>query len=186
MPTRAGRLGVIATALAVGAIALVACTVSPSGSSNGSSNIANFVTPDTSQFTPTPQFPPFTVGAQVYPLSPNPTGTITIYVWCRVQDVTMQTPAQPPPAGLQVRVAIGPPVNVNLTGSTDADGMVALPYTLNDPTVGTPVDVYVTVSWKGTLYTARAFFTTGPTTPPTPTPSPTVQAGDTPTPTATP
>ncbi|HEY7833607.1 MAG TPA: hypothetical protein VIG30_08570 [Ktedonobacterales bacterium] len=186
MPARAGRLGLIATALAMGAIALVACTVSPASSPNGSSNVANFITPDTAQFTPTPQFPPFTIGAQVIPFSPNPTGTITIYVWCRVQDVTMQTPAQPPPAGLQVRVAIGPPVNTNLTGNTDAQGLVAIPYVLNDQNVGQPVDVYVTATWKNVLYTARAFFTTGPTTPPTPTPLPTVNPAASPTVTATP
>lgn len=177
---RSKRLGVVATGLAMLAIALAACAGSPISPSSNSPNNITFITPDASQYTATPIYPAFTIGAWVSNYSPNTVDTITIYAILRVQDPTMRTPAQPPPSQ-SVHVVIGPPVNTNLSGTSDADGIAAIPFNLNDSSVGQPVDIYVTTNWKGQLYTARTFFTPSPSTPPTATPQPTQGSGGTPT-----
>lgn len=186
MPARAKRLGICVMALAILTFSLAACAINPISNPGGAANDITFVTPDAAQYTPTPKYPAFTIGAWVSDYSPSTTETITIYAILRVQDPAMQAPAQPPPPQ-GVRVVIGPPVNANLQGTSGQDGIVAVPYNLNDSTVGQPVDIYVTASWKGQLYTARTFFTPAPSTPPTPTPQPTQSGGQSsPTPTATP
>jgi len=178
---RLKRLGVIATALGLMALALAACAGNPINTPSSAPNDITFTTPDVSQYTPTPQYPPFTIGAWVSNYSPNTNDTITIYAILRVQDLTMRTPAQPPPPQ-SVHVVIGPPVNTNLSGTTDQDGIVAIVFNVNDQTVGQPVDVYVTTSWKGQLYTARTFFTPSPSAAPTATPISTIVPGGTATP----
>lgn len=185
MRAQAKRLGLFAMALAIAAISLVACAVNPITPANNNSSVT-FTTPDAAQFTPTPTFPGFTIGAWTSNPSPNTVDTITIYVVCRVQDPTMKTPSQPPPTPVTVQVSFGPPINTGLRGTTDADGMVALTYSLNDPNAGQPVDVYVTANWNGQLYTARTYFTPAPGAVPTATPKPTVVTGGTPTATSTP
>lgn len=185
MSAQTKRLGLFATALAIGSISLVACAANPITPANSNSNVA-FITPDTAQFTPTPQFPVFTIGAWPSNPSPSTVDTITIYIICRVQDPTMKTPSLPPPKPVTVRVSIGPPINTGLQGTTDADGMAALAFSVNDSNAGQPVDVYVTANWNGQLYTARTYFTPSPGALPTATPQPTVVTGGSPTATATP
>ena len=182
MSTQARRIGLLTMALTFMALLLVACAgnpvvVTPNSGGGGLS----FQTPDTAQNTATPTFPPFTVGVWVSNYSPNPTDTITIYVICRVQDVTnMTNPPHPPAPGLQVRVILEGPINGSLTGTTGADGIAAISYPVNDPYVGQPVTIIAHVTYAGKDYAAASFFTTGPSTPLTPTPSGTPKGTATP------
>ncbi|HEV7126229.1 MAG TPA: hypothetical protein VGN32_02170 [Ktedonobacterales bacterium] len=185
MSTQVKHLGILATALGVIALSLAACTANPISSSGGNAPSGlTFTTPDTSQFTATPGFPTFTVGAWVSNFSPNVNDTITIYVLCRVQDPTMQTASQPPSQAVQIKVVLQGPIGATLAGATDTDGIAAIPYTLNDPFVGQPVNVFVTATYKGQAFYAQTFFTAAPYTPPTATTQPTV-ASNTPTPSPT-
>jgi hypothetical protein len=181
MRTPARHLALLVTAATMLATSLAACAAAGGGigpSSNGS-NAITFTTPDTSQFTPTPGFPPFTIGAWVSNYSPNISDNITIYVICRVQDQTMQTASHPPSQPVSVSVILSGPINDTLSGTTGADGIAAIPYTVNDPYVGQPVDITANAVWQGQTYSARSFFTAAPGTAPTatsasgPTPSPT-------------
>jgi hypothetical protein len=179
MRNQARRFALLVTAMTILATSLVACSA---GGGNQSSNFPSditFTTPDTSQYTPTPQFPPFTIGAWVSNYSPNITDNITIYVICRVQDASMQTPSRPPSQPLAVTVILSGPINDTLSGTTGSDGIAAIPYTVNDPYVGQPVDITAKAVWNGTAYYARTFFTSAPWTPPTATPP----GGKSPTPT---
>jgi hypothetical protein len=174
------RLGLLAVALVSLSISLAACAVGQSSSSSPSlAPGISFVTPDPAQASPTPSFPPFTIGAWVSNYSPNQNDTVTIYVLCRVQDPTMQTPSVPPPTPVHVRVALDQ-LGAVLEGDTDKDGIAAISYTFNDPNTGQPVDITVTASYQGHPYIARTFFTPGINIVPTATP------GGTPGPTATP
>lgn len=176
------RLALLAVALVSMSVSLVACAVGQSSSQSPSlAPGISFTTPDPSQSSPTPTFPVFTIGAWVSNYSPNTNDTVTIYVICRVQDPTMQTPSTPPPTAVHVRVAVDP-LGAVLTGDTDKDGIAAISYTYNDPNAGQPVDITVTASYNGHPYIARTFFTPGITIVPTATP----KSGGTPGPTATP
>jgi len=159
------------TALALMAVALVACTAGPIGSSPNSPSSLTFQTPDITQYTATPTFPMFTVGAWVSNYSPNVNDVVTIYVICRVQDPSMQTPSHPPPPGLLVRAILVGPISAQLNGNTGVDGIAAIPYVVNDPYVGQPVTITVNVGYGGQQYQAQTFFTSGPGTANSPTPS---------------
>jgi hypothetical protein len=179
-------MALLVSALAVLAMALAACSgVVASPSSNGSGGY-NFITPDTSQYTATPTFPPFTIGIQVSDYSPQVNDNITFYVWCRVQDPTMINPPMPPSTPVNVTLILDGPIHATLHGTTDSDGIATIPYVVNDPYVGQPVDVTATAIYQGKSYIARAFFTSGVSTPPTPTATPTTAATAGPTPTSTP
>jgi hypothetical protein len=167
----AKRFGVLLAALTLMTMALVACTAGPVGSSPSSSGDLTFQTPDLSQLTATPTFPVFTVGAWVSNYSPNANDVITIYVICRVQDQSMKVPSSPPAAGLPVQVILSGPISASLSGTTSSDGIVAIPYVVNDPYVGQPVTIRVHVNYGGQSYQAWSFFTSGPTTPNTVTPA---------------
>jgi hypothetical protein len=82
----------------------------------------------------------------------------------------MNGPAQPPAQHLQVTVIVGAPVNQTYTGTTDNDGIAAIPLALHDPASGTPVVVQASVNYGNATYTAQTFFTPAPAKPPTATP----------------
>ena len=98
------------------------------------------ITPNPGQLTPTPTFPPFTVGTWPSNYSPNNKDSITIYVFCRVQPSDMAGPSKPPNS-LQVTVQVLDPVNKQFTGNTDNDGLAAVPITFDDQQSGKPVVV---------------------------------------------
>ena len=180
MPVQAKRFALLIIALGIIAVSLVACQT-PSSASSGGSNTILIPTVNTSNLTPTPKFPGFTVGAWPSNFSPNLNDTITIYVVCRIQDQSMQGPSHPPPAGVQVTISVGSPINQNFTKTTGADGYATATFSYNDPNPGQPVAVNVTTNYPGSP-PAQTFFTPGvnsaptPTTPPD-TGTPTVSAG---------
>jgi hypothetical protein len=169
--TRAGRTAVLAAALTILCVALVACSAAavPNPIVNNASSDNSFVTPNPAQFTATPTFPTFTIGAWPSEYSPNENDTITIYAICRVQDPTMQAPSTPPPVPVTVTAQLSGPISATISGQTGTDGIAAIQYVLNDPFAGQPVLVTVTASYKGQTYVATTFFTASVTSPPTPT-----------------
>lgn len=183
MSANAKRFALMVAALSIISVALASCQapaspVTPASSSNSGVNV--FRTPNTSLASPSPTFPPFTVGAWPSNYSPANDDNITIYVLCRQQDQSMNGPSQPA-ANLDVTVVIGDPVNTTASGRTDTDGLAAIPVQLHDPYSGKPVVVQVTVNFGNVSYTAQTFFTPSPTAKPTPT----GKAGGTPGPTVT-
>jgi hypothetical protein len=168
--TRAGRGAVLGAALTILSVALVACSAAavPNPISNNTANYT-FTTPNPAAFTPTPTFPPFTIGAWPSNYSPNVNDTITIYVILRVQDRTMQTAPAPPPTPVGVTVQLSGPINDSLSGTTGTDGIAAIQYVVNDPYAGQPVTVTATANYSGQTYVATTFFTAGASTAPTPT-----------------
>lgn len=179
-------MALLVSALAVLATALAACSGPVASSAASGSGGFSFSTPDTSQYTATPTFPPFTIGIQVSDYSPQVNDNITFYVWCRVQDPTMMNPPVPPSTPITVTILLDGPIHATLHGTTDSDGIAAIPYVVNDPYVGQPVDVTANATYKGVTYIGRAFFTSGVSTAPTATAKPTTVATAGPTPTSTP
>ncbi len=168
---QARRFALLVTAVTILTTSLVACSAGATDQNNNVPSDITFTTPDASQYTPTPGFPPFTVGAWVSNYSPGITDNITIYVICRVQDASMQTPSRPPSQPVSVTVILSGPINGTLSGSTGSDGIAAIPYTVNDPYVGQPVDITAKAYWNGSAYYARTFFTAAPWVAPTATPA---------------
>ncbi len=185
MVTRPRRWALLVLALATLTISLVACESSPGTNSPSSSNGSGAPLTDTGglSVSPTPTFPPFTVGAWPSDRSPGINDTVTIYILCRVQDQSMNGPSTPPPAGQKIQVIVLDPINQSLLGVTGADGIAAVPVTFNDPKPGTPVIVQISTVWNNKTYNNETFFTPGATFKPTATPK---SGGGTPTPTATP
>ncbi|MEO7001136.1 MAG: hypothetical protein ABI068_05010 [Ktedonobacterales bacterium] len=176
------RSAALVAALSVLSVALVGCQVAGTtpGSTTGSSQTL-ISTPNPALQTPTPQFPPFTVGAWASNFSPNANDTITIYVLCRVQPSDMSQPATPPPP-LGVIIQPTAPIGGTYTGTTDAHGLAAVPITFNDPSPGTPITVAVSVTYNGRAYHTTTFFTPSPTAAsPTPNASPSASPGASPT-----
>ncbi len=170
MPVQAKRFALLMIALGIIAVSLVACQTPSSANSSGGNTIL-IPTPNTSNLTPTPKFPGFTVGAWPSNFSPNLNDTVTIYVVCRVQDQSMQGPSHPPPAGVQVTVSVGSPISQQFTARTGADGYATVTFSFNDPDPGQPVQVNVTTNYPGAP-PAQTFFTPGVNTAPTPTTAP--------------
>jgi hypothetical protein len=170
MPVQAKRFALLIIALGIIAVSLVACQT-PSSASSGGNNTILIPTANASNTTPTPKFPGFTVGAWPSNFSPNLNDTVTIYVVCRIQDPSMQGPSHPPPAGVQVNVSVGSPINQNFTAHTGADGYATATFSFNDPNPGQPVTVNVTTNYPGSP-AAQTFFTPGVNTAPTPTTAP--------------
>jgi hypothetical protein len=166
--------------LCVLAIALVACDSSPvPGSSNGNGAVPGFKTPNPGLFTPTPTFPPFTVGAWPSNYSPQKNDTVTIYVLCRVQVASMNGPSTPPSSALSVHIN-APDLSKQADGSTDAEGLAAIPITYVGAATGKPVRVYISVTYKGKVYTAETLFTPDVSHQPTPTANPSPSASPSP------
>jgi len=166
--------------LCVLAIALVACDSSPvPGASNGNGVVPGFKTPNPGLFTPTPTFPPFTVGAWPSNYSPQKNDTVTIYVLCRVQIASMDKPSTPPSSALSVHLNV-PDLSKQADGNTDAEGLAAIPITYVGAATGKPVRVYISVTYKNKVYTAETLFTPDVAHPPTPTVSPSPSASPSP------
>jgi uncharacterized membrane protein YgcG len=180
MRLNAQRLGLLFAAGLLITVAVVACATpqTPTPSSYNSSNSNNvFHTPNPSLNSPTPTFPPFTVGTWPSNYSPNNNDTLTIYVICRIQDPTMQQPPRPA-QGVTVVVDFvpeqGAAVNLApLTATTGPDGIAAFTFQLNDPTSGVPIVVQATATYNGVSYPpATTFFTPNPQGCPSPSASP--------------
>ena len=182
MVAPAKRFSLLIVAFSVIAVALVACQSPTSPVANPASQnaVTGFHTPLPNNGQPTPAFPPFTMGAWPSIYSPANVQTITIYVLCRVQDQTMNGPAKPPPTPITITIVLNSPngrIGGTYQGTTDADGLAAIPIALNDPYSGMPVTVVATGSYGGQTYTATTFFTPSPTAKPTPTPGTTATPG---------
>ena len=174
MGLQARRFAILAGALSVLSLALVACQASAvSGSGGGASTGSGFTfTTPGANVSPTPTFPQFTIGAWPSNYSPNNPDTITIYVICRTQDQSMQTPAQPPNPPATVSILIGAPINQSATVTTGPDGIATTQVAFSDPQPGIPVIVTVTSTYNNATYSNQTFFTPGATFTPTPTPGP--------------
>jgi hypothetical protein len=187
MATHRGRWALLLLASLTLAVSLVACQA-PSGAGPTSPGGGGLVlsTPGDNSASPTPAFPPFTIGAWPSDRTPGVNGTITIYVLCRVQDQAMTGPSQPPPAPVSVQVIVMEPIPSSGQGTCGPpDGIAAVPVTFNDPRPGFPVRVQVTAVWKGVTYTNETFFTPGASGA-KPTATPKGNGKGPPTPTATP
>lgn len=173
MSARPKRLALLTIIFGVIAVALVACQAPTSPVSSSNDNGVNtFHTPNPNLASPSPTFPPFTVGAWPSNYSPGNKDSITIYVLCRVQDPSMNGPAHPPSQQLNVTVNLEAPVNQTYSGQTDASGLAAIPVQFDDSASGTPVVVDVIVNYSGQTFEAQTFFTPNPTVGPTPTVTP--------------
>ncbi len=170
----------LVVALSVLSVALVACqaTALPGGGGGASGKPLTFSTP--ANVSPTPTFPVFTIGAWPSNYSPNNPDTITIYVICRVQDTTMQTPAKPPNPGVPVTIFVQGAINQTFTATTGPDGIATAQVAFSDPNPGVPVIVQVSAPYSGHTYVNQTFFTPGATFTPTPSVSPGTTPGITP------
>jgi hypothetical protein len=177
----ARRFALLLVALSTLSVTLVACQVSGSsgGSGTDTGSTLTFQTPNAGKISPTPTFPLFTIGAWPSNYSPQALDNITIYVLCRVQSPSMTGPATAP-STVTVTVLVDAPINKTLTGTTDANGMAAIPLSFTDPNPGTPVQVTVYTTWNGVTYRNATFFTPGATYTPTPKPTATGNPGATP------
>jgi hypothetical protein len=161
----------LASFLLIG-IAVVACAT-PQGSTpySSGSNGNVFQTPASLE-SPTPAFPPFTVGAWPSNYSPGNNGTLTIYVECRIQDPSMQNPATPAknvPVIVNFASAGNAAINIpSMNGQTASDGIAAFTFSFTDPYSGVPVVVQVIATYNGVSYPAQTFFTPNPEQKPTP------------------
>ncbi len=193
MRTHARMFGLLGTVLFLVATILAACaapTVAVNSSTNGGGpNV--FRTPNPNDTSPTPTFPPFTVGAWPSNYSPANNEHMTIYVLCKQQPTNQAGPGTPVP-NTTVDIFVGAPVNLDINDgkgekpTTDATGLATGQFDLNDPKSGLPVTVSITVTLGNKTYHAETFFTPNPTQAPTATPGPSKTPTGTATPTATP
>lgn len=179
------RLGLLLVSFLLIGIAVVACAT-PQGSTpyNSGSNGGNVFQTPSSPSSPTPAFPGFTVGAWPSNYSPGNTGTLTIYVICRIQDPSMQTPPKAA-ANVTVELTFTPAGNASvnipaMSAQTGGDGIAAFTFQFSDPTSGVPIVVQAVAIFNGVSYPAQTFFTPNPEAKPTP------SATSSPSPTATP
>jgi hypothetical protein len=183
MGVHARRFAILLVAMSTLSVTLVACQVTGAAPGAGSDTTSGFTfsTPNPKSQSPTPTFPPFTIGAWPSNYTPQALDNITIYVLCRVQNPSMTGPASPP-STLTVTVQVGAPINKQLTGTTDANGLAAIPLSFTDPSPGTPVVVTVFANWQNHTYANQTFFTPGATYTPTPKASPSASPSVTATP----
>lgn len=183
MGVQARRFAVLVVALSVLSVALVACqaTALPgSGGGSGANGKSLTFNSTPAAVSPTPTFPPFTIGAWPSNYSPNNPDTITIYVICRTQDPTMQTPAKPPNPGVPVTIFVQGAINQTFTATTGPDGIATAQVAFSDPNPGVPVIVQVSAPYNGHTYVNQTFFTPGATFTPTPSTTPGTTPGTTP------
>lgn len=160
----AKRCALFVAALSIIAVVCVACAAPSSplpSSGNNSGGVTGFHTPLPNNGQPTPAFPPFTMGAWPSNYSPGNNDTITVYVLCRVQDQSMLTPPKPPSQPLTITIVLSP-IGGTYQGTTDADGLATITFTLNDPSSGQPVTVTASTTYNGQAYNAQTFFTPSP------------------------
>lgn len=183
MAQQVRRFAIMLMALSMLSVALVACqatAITPPGSGGGPGSTLTFSTSAANAVSPTPTFPLFTIGAWPSNYSPGNPDTITIYVICRVQDPTMQSPAVPPNPGVSVTIFVGGAINQTLTATTGADGIATAQLAFSDPDPGVPVVVQVSASYRNQTYKNQTFFTPGATFTATPTGGPSTTPGTTP------
>ena len=174
MRTHTRQLGLFGTLLFLTAVVLAACAAPSVPVNTTTGNGGNgFRTPNPNAASPTPTFPPYTVGAWPSNYSPANNETMTIYVLCKQQPTNQNGPGVPV-VNTPVDIYIGAPVNRDIGNKpvTDSTGLAAATFDLNDPSSGTPVVVDVTVTMGGKVYHAETFFTPNPTQAPTPTAGP--------------
>ncbi|WIG57705.1 MAG: hypothetical protein OJF49_000450 [Ktedonobacterales bacterium] len=180
MSLQAKRFALLMVALSIIAVALVACQTPTAPTQNNSNNggVNVFHTPNPALQTPTPAFPPFTIGTWPSNYSPNSGDNLTIYVICRNQDASMQS-APKPAVGVGVTISIDPPFNNTKVVTTGADGIAAWTFQMTDTSSGQPVQVTVTATGPdGKTYVAQTFFTPSPAAAsPSPSPSGTPGSG---------
>jgi PAB1-binding protein PBP1 len=181
MGVQARRFAILVVALSVLSVALVACQAAalPTGGSGTGKSLV-FATAAANSVSPTPTFPSFTIGAWPSNYSPGNPDTITIYVICRVQDPTMQSPARPPNPGVPVTIFVQGAINQTFTATTGPDGIATAQVAFSDPNPGVPVIVQVSAVYQQHSYINQTFFTPGATFTPTPTLGPGVTPGTTP------
>jgi hypothetical protein len=180
---RARRFVTLLAAFAFLSVTLVACQVTGTNSGNNNASGSGgytFTTPNAASQSPTPKFPTFTIGAWPSNYSPQPLDNITIYVLCRVQPTNMSGPATAPNGPLTITVQVEAPINQVYHGTTDANGLAAIPVSFSDSKPGTPVQVIVSTQWNGQPYSNSTFFTPGATLKPSPTPTGSVTPGASP------
>jgi predicted small secreted protein len=150
------------------AVTLVACNASAGGGGSDNGNIAGFKTPNPLLFTPTPTFPPFTIGVWPSNFSPGANDTVNFYVICRIQPADMKGPATPAP-GLTVTVDV---VDLGKSNSatTDSDGLAVVPISYTNAQSGQPLQARARVTYQGHTYLAITVFTPDVSTAPTVTP----------------
>jgi hypothetical protein len=179
MRTHARTFGLVGTLLFLLTVILAACAAPsvPVNTTSDNGGINVFRTPNPRDASPTPTFPPFTVGAWPSNFSPANNEHMTIYVLCKQQVASMNGPAISV-LNMPVDIYIGAPVNQDISDpkggkpTTDATGLATGQFDLNDPKSGLPVTVSITVTLGGKTYHADTFFTPNPTQAPTPTPGP--------------
>jgi len=181
MATHSRRWALLLLALATLLVALVACEAPNNAppASSGNTGAIIISTPAGASSSPTPVFPPFTIGAWPSDTTPDSSATITIYVICQMQDPSMTTPSKPA-IGVKVRVSILDPINQTFTKTTGKDGIATVNVNFKDSHPGQPVTVNVSTTWKGVNYTRQIYFTPAPQAKPSPSP------GGTPNPVGTP
>jgi len=173
MSQQAKRFTLMLVAVSLISVVLVACQTpsTPTVAQGGPGGVNVFHTPNAALDTPTPTFPPFTIGAWMSNFSPAANDTITIYVLCKIQDQTFHGPARPA-AGQPVTITIGPPINQANTVTADSSGLGAWTLKINDKQSGVPVQVTVSTTYKGQAYTRSTFFTPAPGGKASPSPNP--------------
>ncbi len=182
MSQMAKRVALIALAIGVLAAALAACAspTPPAPPATGGGGVNAFHTPNPALQSPTPPVPGFTIGAWPSDYSPDASGSVTIYVVCRIQDSSMGS-APRPAAGQVVTINVGPPLNLAYNATTDNSGLANWQFTIVDKQYGQPVVVTVATNFQGKTYTANTFFTPSPVAPPSPSPGPSGSPTATPT-----
>ena len=151
------------------AVALVACDASAGGGGGGGNGaIAGFKTPNPLLFTPTPTFPPFTVGVWPSNYSPGANDTVNFYVECRAQPPDMAGPSTPV-AGLPVTITIDG-LSKSATGTTDTSGLAIVPISYTSAPAGQPLQVRARVTYQNHTYVAITIITPDVNNPPTATP----------------
>ncbi len=170
MRRKTSQFALLLIGFALLTLSLVACQSSNGSNDNSSGNVlSGFKTPNAGLFTPTPTFPPFTIGTWPSNYSPQNNDTVTIYVLCRVQPADMSGPPTAPNPPVSVHVSITDPFVMSKDGTTDASGLAAIPIPFSDPRSGYPVRVYVSTAYGGRTYNAETAFTPNVTQPPPPT-----------------
>jgi hypothetical protein len=170
MATHRGRWALLLLASLTLAVSLLACqtpgTTGPT--SNGNTGAIVISTPASGSVSPTPTFPPFSIGAWPSNTTPNASDSITIYVICQVQDPKTGGPTRPA-AGVRVQVNLHGPVNQSYAGRTGSNGIATIRVSFSVSQPGSPVFVDVSAIWQGVTYRRQSFFTPAPQAKPSPT-----------------
>lgn len=133
---------------------------------------------------PTPEFPPFTIGVWPSDMAPAIHESVTVYVICRIQDPTMISPARPA-VGQQVRVNVLDATRHSYTATTNSAGIAVVHIAFSALRPGMPILVEAVTRWHDATYRGQTSFTPAPSYSPPPPPPTTPVPAPKPTPTAT-